>query len=979
MSLRSERDAESDVERNAARDVQNNPQGVEFFVAGGTLRLDSPSYVQRRADEELFRRALAGEFCYILTSRQMGKSSLMIRTARRLQDEGVHAAIIDLTQLGSLSVAQEQWYLGLLTQLKRRLRFAADPVAWWQARSALGCVQRFTDFLREVLLEQVSGRVVIFIDEIDTTLKLDFRDDFFAAIRALHNARAEDAIWSRLSFVLLGVASPSDLIKDRTRTPFNIGQEIHLSRFSRRDASLLARGLEQAYPGSGAAIFERVFYWTQGHPYLTQKLCHELVEKASPACSHAEVDALVQELFLAKEARRETNLQFVRDSVLSHPQKQALLKLYARIQRGGAVRDNQQSALQNQLKLSGLAVEEGGFLQVGNRIYQAVFNQAWVRQNTPVNWVAWLAAVASAATLLSVGLLLYSVIVDAQATYAENCILYPRQEQKRFACLATLFRLRPLLAPETYADRGREWFDGLPAEQKLALFAADSLHSSPEDVILVVKELYDTLADVEQNGSSDQLLDAMRAALPDADGQKEASTLRQEMDSWRQARFALRQGQYEEARVAYDKALQLNPDNPAIWYEQAVVLTWMKDYPNALAALDKAIAIAKKSGAAMPTATPVSDVTPSAAPDSPATQASAAETTLAAPSPAAPGEAAQTAASTPAEILLIISPSPFPSLTPTAAPDLSGNPRVVTLAKMLGAAAALINSEQGLFNALIIAPAGEYSDLRQSFPYPQGGAMALIPAGAFQMGGNADAALQECQQLCPTCGCERGIFTDEEPIHTVTLDAFYMDVYEVTNARYQECVQAGACSAPSESKSYTRDSYYGSSQFADYPVILVSWDDAKTYCEWRGARLPTEAEWEKAARGGVEGKLYPWGDVFDGSRVNFCDKNCSFDWANQDFDDGYADTSPVGTYAPNAYGLYDMAGNVYEWVADWYAADYYAGSPADNPKGPASGEYRALRGGSWLNSGNLVRASSRYWYDPANRNDLIGFRCAFSP
>ena len=265
-------------------------------------------------------------------------------------------------------------------------------------------------------------------------------------------------------------------------------------------------------------------------------------------------------------------------------------------------------------------------------------------------------------------------------------------------------------------------------------------------------------------------------------------------------------------------------------------------------------------------------------------------------------------------------------------------------------------------------------------PWPgQSVPMALIPAGAFQMGGDADAAVEECKKLDPGSSCDRAWFADEEPIHTVTLKDFYIDVYEVTNARYQECVQSGACSAPSESKSATRDSYYSSSQFADYPVIYVSWDDAKAYCEWRGARLPTEAEWEKAARGGLEGKLYPWGDGFDGSRVNFCDKNCPYSWANKSFDDGYADTAPVGTYPSNGYGLYDMAGNVWEWTADWYAEEYYASSPAENPTGPASGQYRALRGGSWYYVGYNVRASYRYGYSPSNQYNDTGFRCAFSP
>ncbi|MEW5959950.1 MAG: AAA-like domain-containing protein, partial [Chloroflexota bacterium] len=214
----------------------------DFFVAGGTLRPDSPSYVARSSDDELYNLARSGEFCYVLTARQMGKSSLMIRTAQRLLAGGVHSVIIDLTKIG-IEVTVDQWYLGLLTQLKRKLKLSVDLDQWWQARANLGNVQRFTDFLHDVLLQEIKGQVVIFMDEIDTTLNLAFSDDFFAAIRFIFNARATDAAFQRLTFVLLGVATPQDLIKDRNRTPFNIGQGIDLNDFSHRDAQVLQVGL----------------------------------------------------------------------------------------------------------------------------------------------------------------------------------------------------------------------------------------------------------------------------------------------------------------------------------------------------------------------------------------------------------------------------------------------------------------------------------------------------------------------------------------------------------------------------------------------------------------------------------------------------------------------------------------------------------------------------------------------------------------
>jgi formylglycine-generating enzyme required for sulfatase activity len=239
--------------------------------------------------------------------------------------------------------------------------------------------------------------------------------------------------------------------------------------------------------------------------------------------------------------------------------------------------------------------------------------------------------------------------------------------------------------------------------------------------------------------------------------------------------------------------------------------------------------------------------------------------------------------------------------------------------------------------------------------------MALIPAGEFTMGRSAKDEFTGCQEVSQDC--QLSAFMDEEPVHRVVLDAFAIDKNEVTNALYKDCEDQGVCAPPQESNSNTQASYYGNSEFDNYPVIYVSWDQAKTYCEWRGARLPTEAEWEKAARG-TDGRTYPWGEKIDETFVNF---NYSI-----------GDTTAVGSYenGKSPYGVYDMAGNVWEWVADWYSDTYYGRSPAENPPGPASGEMRVLRGGSWGLVGVSVSTSYRYARDPAESSPDLGFRCA---
>jgi len=263
--------------------------------------------------------------------------------------------------------------------------------------------------------------------------------------------------------------------------------------------------------------------------------------------------------------------------------------------------------------------------------------------------------------------------------------------------------------------------------------------------------------------------------------------------------------------------------------------------------------------------------------------------------------------------------------------------------------------------------------------------MVYVPAGVFLMGSDADAAMAECQKFFNDC--QKDWFTNEEPPHSVELQAFWIDQTEVTNAQHDLCVLDGACQSPSwrgyphNNSPWERDLYYNRPKFADLPVIAVSWNDADSYCRWAGRRLPTEAEWEKAARG-TDGRIYPWGDQsLAGNLVNFCDKNCDLDWKDANVDDGYIDTAPVGSYPAGAspYGALDMAGNVWEWVADWYGSDYYLTGPTDNPPGPSSGEFRVVRGGSWYDNRLIVRTVRRDYGVPTENSYSVGFRCALSP
>lgn len=242
-----------------------------------------------------------------------------------------------------------------------------------------------------------------------------------------------------------------------------------------------------------------------------------------------------------------------------------------------------------------------------------------------------------------------------------------------------------------------------------------------------------------------------------------------------------------------------------------------------------------------------------------------------------------------------------------------------------------------------------------------GAAMVPIPGGTFEMGGS---------------GATRA--------HDVAISAYSIDRTEVTNAQYAECVADGGCEEPASTLDYSGDPYYGIESLGNYPVIRVTWAQADAYCRWRGARLPTEAEWEMAARwnpaSGVQ-TLYPWGDEWMPEALNFCDASCLLDERDESIDDGYPEAAPVGSFpeGASAAGMLDMAGNVAEWVADWYDPGYYADSPAEDPAGPDQGEKRVVRGGAWgIADPEVFRSTVRSSFAPDVSGPGIGFRCAAS-
>ncbi|HSH05297.1 MAG TPA: bifunctional serine/threonine-protein kinase/formylglycine-generating enzyme family protein [Anaerolineae bacterium] len=253
----------------------------------------------------------------------------------------------------------------------------------------------------------------------------------------------------------------------------------------------------------------------------------------------------------------------------------------------------------------------------------------------------------------------------------------------------------------------------------------------------------------------------------------------------------------------------------------------------------------------------------------------------------------------------------------------------------------------------------------QSFTDETGAQLLYMPGGVFRLG-NDDGD------------------DDEQPSVLVRLDPYFIDATEVTNGQYAQCVDDGACTPPINSGATYHRAYFGDPDFDNYPVIFVNWYDADTFCEWRGGRLPSEAEWERAASFdtfSLKKFAYPWGDAPNPTAMNSCDANCPSDNKQADVNDGHRDTAPVGSYANgrSPLGNYDMLGNVLEWVSDWYDPDYYQTAPQINPLGPVDGQFKSVRGGSWLTPPDNVGVTRRGSYDPTVHRANLGFRCAQTP
>jgi formylglycine-generating enzyme required for sulfatase activity len=909
--------------------VTESSRDLPELKVGGPVDPEDNLYVRRETDDEFLGLLRKGEFVNIVTSRQMGKTSLVYKARSVLEKEGLRFAIVDLSSLGKAADAA-RYFRSLIEELASELDLdgALDVQGLVEAQASGTFSHALIAFFRRVV-EQIPGPVVVVLDEIDSTLgsdELAYTDDLFTAIRSIYTGRPKEPAFKRLTFCLVGVATPNELIKARRTTPYNIGRTIWLTDFDpgRDDLSGLVQALHSD-PVIGEAMLDRVIHWTGGQPYLTVWICDEL--RRTKAGEPSAVDAFIERTFTGLERMRgdthfDATQRFLNDRVRDGSE---VIGLYARVLDGKREADQPANPVYAQLRLSGLVRrDDEGVLVVRNRIYARLFDSAWVEKTRPRQALRRTRRFA-----LVVSAVLVVALVGGAVYYELGVVPLKDREQARQALDEMGVQLSKDVKPWTEivlrdGDRMQLLRKAAPYLSVLGSdpasgdqLALDLSGEKKVDLSVVASvaglrrlDLSNTnVVDLEPLGQLPELreLDLSGTNVSDLGAIGRLRNLRRLFASnSKVADLSALKGLLELRELALSGAAVKNLRSLEA-LSRLEVLDVSSTAVQDVGALSGRTALIELNLAR----TKVSDLTP--------------------------------VAQLPSLRLLVLDGLGAVRLDAGASrPDL----RV-------------------LRDPVATSPTG----LRPGESFrecPECPEMVVVPAGRFQIGS-------------PTT--EDGRDDDESPQHEVRIATpLAVGKHEVRVDEWNACVVDGQCKP-------ARTYGFGG---GPRPVTGVSWDDARTYVAWLNRksgesgqpyRLPSEAEWEYAARGGSTTRWY-WGEdpaqacryenVYDktGKREN------NFNWEVFPCDDGFARTAPVGTFLANPYGLQDASGNVYEWTEDCWN-DSYEQVPADGTaRTTGDCSRRVVRGGSWSGNPRNTRSADRSYVDSTNRYIHLGFRVA---
>ena len=362
----------------------------EFFNVGAPLHAVRPGYVRRPADDLLFDTVVAGHYAHVIAPDRTGKTSLVASISARLQNNGFKVAVLDLAQISERDGGTDagRWYYSIAYRLSRQLRLKTDLQMWWQDHSILSNRQRLVEFYVQVILKNIQEHVVILVDGVEFVADLPFSEHLLASIRAAHNSRIAEPEFNRLGFVLIGECDPHSLVTDNQLSPFAVSREIRLQDFTREDLEIFAAELNLPLEQTEPAL-DRVFFWTNGQPYLSQKLCRAIArENVSDDVGDAIDRLALQQLAGRSVISSERHLSHLQRAVLNDKNDyEALLTLYGQIRKGITVPCDGDSALHRKLLAIGLVVaNDAGDFVIRNRIYETVFTARWANENLPLRW-----------------------------------------------------------------------------------------------------------------------------------------------------------------------------------------------------------------------------------------------------------------------------------------------------------------------------------------------------------------------------------------------------------------------------------------------------------------------------------------------------------------------------------------------------------------------------------------------------------------